>query len=188
MMHKKYSATTADGTGFANQQQSGQDRNASRHSRLDEPVSLSQIFPHLYKQKQWQQAWLLVQLSRDWPRIVGAQVASLTRPAWLRHDVLWIYVQNSAWIHHLQMIKMDLLTQLRQSNKECTINDIRCMMDPVQAEDAAMDHRMERKLETPCPPQAERLELMRQLTEGIEDPDCRRALNGLWQRWLDRQT
>lgn len=187
-MHKKYAAMIPDANPTADRQQSGPDEIVTQHPHLDEPVSLSQIFPNLYKQKQWQQAWLLVQLSRDWPRIVGKQIALLTRPAWLRHDVLWIYVQNSAWIHHVQMIRMDLLERIRQAQEECTINDIRCLMDPVQPADEVVEGKLEVKSKIPCPPQAEQLQRMRQLTESIKDPDCRRALNGLWQRWLDRQT
>jgi len=95
-------------------------------------VPMLAIFPQVYALKQWTGPWRLFGLVQDWPGIVGAEVARLTTPAFFRRDVLWIYVQDSAWMHHLQYVKADLLARINQHLQETPISDLRWQLQPAQ--------------------------------------------------------
>lgn len=134
------------------------------------------IFPQVYALKQWTSPWRLFRLVQEWPAVVGAEVARLTTPAFFRRDVLWISVQDSAWMHHLQFVKADLLTRINQHLQDAPIADLRWQLQPVQ----------------PAPPQSVALPPSRpvdqnreqdfqQLSASIANPECREALRHLWR-------
>ena len=37
-------------------------------------------------------------LSRAWKDVVGERVAAHTMPAWIRSEVLWVFVDGSGWM------------------------------------------------------------------------------------------
>jgi hypothetical protein len=139
------------------------------------------IFPQVYALKQWTGPWRLFGLVQDWPAIVGAEVARLTTPAFFRRDVLWIYVQDSAWMHHLQFVKADLITRINQHLQDRPISDLRWQLQPAQ----------------PVPPQSvaspsclvidrDREQDFQQLSASITNPECREALRHLWRCFAAR--
>ena len=85
---------------------------SDRRSGRDGLRSLDKVLPEVFSHKQWARQWRLFHLLREWPAIVGPRVAELTAPAWFRHDVLWIHVQDSAAMQHLQYLKPDLLARV----------------------------------------------------------------------------
>ncbi len=136
---------------------------------------LNTVFSSVYARKQWQRQWRLFALVQDWPRLVGPEISRLTRPAFFRRDTLWLHVQDSVWMHHLQFIKPDLIARVNQGLPEHPIVDLRWQLDPLPPL-------------CPPPPRPDQLPLDREqehafyrMTESISNLECREALQGLWR-------
>lgn len=146
-----------------------------RNSPPNDLSSLGSLLPAVYSTKQWKNQWLLFRLVRDWPTIVGAEIARLTAPAFFRQDVLWIFVQDSAWMHHMQFIKLDLLVRVNQSLTEKPITDIRWLLQP------ETPRVPERRQSEPHPVYPEQERAFRGMAEGVANQECREALQRLWR-------
>jgi len=129
----------------------------------------------VYSSKNWKIQWRLFRLAQDWPEIVGAEIGRLTSPAFFRQDVLWIFVQDSAWMHHMQFIKLDLLKRLNKVLVEQPATDIRWMLPPL------LPTRPKRERIEPPPVSPEKEQTFRAMTEGVANQECREALHRLWQ-------
>lgn len=143
-----------------------------------EPAPMAELLPAVYSRQEWKKQWRLFRLVREWPAIVGHEVGRLTMPAFFRRDTLWIFVQDSAWMHHFQFIKLDLITRINRALEEQPITDIRWQLQP------QLPTLPERS--TPSPPHAvdpgtERS--FQQMTQCIENQECREALQRLWHHF-----
>jgi hypothetical protein len=138
-------------------------------------TALGDLFSEVYSAKKWTNQWRLFRLFQDWPAIVGVEVARLTTPAFFRQETLWIDVQDSAWMHHLQFIKTDLLTRINQSLAGQPIADIRWQLR------AEAPPQPERCLPPPHAIDREEEQSFCRMTEGIANQECREALQRLWR-------
>ena len=136
---------------------------------------LGDALASVYASKQWSRQWRLFQLVRDWPAIVGEQVAALTAPAFFRRDVLWIYVQDSAWMQHLQYVKIDLLERINAALDDQAATDLRWLQQPFAAPEAT------RSAPEPRPIDPARERLFVEMADSIPNLECRKALLGLWR-------
>jgi len=138
-------------------------------------TALGTVFSGVYATKQWTTQWRLFRLLQDWPAIVGAEVARLTTPAFFRRETLWLHVQDSAWMHHLQYVKPDLLVRINRHLAELPVVDIRWQLQPQPPPQPerrpfkihAVDSEQERSF---C-----------RMTETIANRECREALQRLWR-------
>ncbi|MDR2549418.1 MAG: DUF721 domain-containing protein [Desulfobulbus sp.] len=140
-----------------------------------QPTAMDQALPEVFATKQWGAQWRLFRLLSKWPEVVGAEVAQLTYPAFFRREALCIFVQNSAWMHHLQYVKAELITRINQHLEGQPITDIRW------------------QLHAPAPPppvppapglreiDAHQEHSFCQMTEAIANRECREALQRLWR-------
>nr|WP_321465460.1 DUF721 domain-containing protein [uncultured Desulfobulbus sp.] len=139
-----------------------------------EPAPIADLLPNVYSRQEWKKQWRLFNLVRRWPAIVGREVGRLTMPAFFRQDTLWIYVQDSAWMHHLQFIKLDLMTRINQALEEDPISDIRWQLQPqlptIPKRQAPAPHAVDAKNE----------HLFQEMTACIDNEQCREALQRLW--------
>jgi hypothetical protein len=138
-------------------------------------AALGTVFSGVYSAKKWTSQWRLFRLVRDWPAIVGVEVARLTAPAFFRRETLWIHVQDSAWMHHLQFVKTDLLARINQSLAEQPIADIRWQLQ-VQT-----PPQSERHLSRPHAVDSQQEQSFCRMAEGISNQECREALQRLWR-------
>ncbi len=51
-------------------------------------------------------------LTTEWTELVGAKIASRTRPDGISGRILWIEVATSAWLHELNMLRPQLVSGL----------------------------------------------------------------------------
>ncbi|MBM9538134.1 DUF721 domain-containing protein [Desulfobulbus alkaliphilus] len=148
--------------------------------RAGGPFIVGDSLAGLYASQQWQQHWRLFRLARDWPGIVGEQVARLTAPALFRHNVLWVHVQDSSSMHHLQFVKLDLLARVNQVLGDRPASDIRWMLQPASPPEPEFPNEELR----PVSPEAE--QYFAEMTCGIADQECRQALYRLWRNYSAR--
>ena len=135
----------------------------------------------IYSSKKWKSQWRLFRLVQDWPAIVGTEIARLTAPAFFRQDVLWIFVQDSAWMHHLQFIKLDLMARVNRAIAEQSVTDIRWMLQP------ELLPVPERHTPQPHPVDPEQARSFQGLTESVANQECRKALQRLWQTFASHK-
>jgi len=136
---------------------------------------LAEALAAVYSSKKWQRQWRLFRLAQDWPTIVGTEIGRLTAPAFFRQDVLWIFVQDSAWMQHMQYIKLDLLNRLNRVLAEQPLTDIRWLLQP------SLPPRRERQKAEPLPVSPQQDQRFRAMVESVANPECRQALQRLWQ-------
>jgi hypothetical protein len=150
-------------------------------SRRDGLLPMGTVLPTVFARKEWAGQWRLFQLVRDWPDIVGPRVAELTAPAWFRHDVLWIHVQDSAAMQHLQYLKIDLLARVNKALIDEPASDLRWALQPV------LPPRPEPNAPEPAKVDPVRERAFRDLTASISDPVSREALVRLWRALADHE-
>ncbi len=146
-----------------------------KYDRGNELIPLGDVLASVYTMKQWSRQWRLFRLVRDWPTIVGEQVAALTAPAFFRRDVLWIHVQDSAWMQHLQYVKIDLLERVNGALEDQPAADLRWLQQPFTAPEAS------KSAPEPKPIDPARERLFIELSNSIPNFECRKALLDLWR-------
>lgn len=150
------------------------------------PRLLGRQMERIYGKRGWHHPWQIFTLVREWQAIAGPEIASRTMPAYLRRDVLWVYVQSSAMMQHAQMQKPRLIAAVNQRLEGLQIRDIRWMLEPADLP-APVDRDWSPAEPAPDP---EREEAFRRMASTVADPECRAALLALWrsfQRGPDRE-
>ena len=59
-----------------------------------------------------------------WPRAVGAQIASQTKPDRLHAGTLFVRASSSVWVHELHFMKEDIRSKLNELSGKETVRDI----------------------------------------------------------------
>ncbi len=126
--------------------------------------------------------WDLYQLNQAWAFVAGKRAAAQTQPAWIRQDVLWVFVNGSAWMQELTYMKPEILARANDCLESVVLVDIRWLQQPQQYEPL---QRME--LNVPdyiISPEKE--EKFLQMSKTVADSDCQQALFKLWQTFQKR--
>jgi predicted nucleic acid-binding Zn ribbon protein len=121
--------------------------------------------------------WDLYQLNRAWGVVVGKRAAAHTQPAWIRKDVLWVFVSGSAWMQELNYIKPEILVKANECLDSVALVDIRWLQQPAQDSSLQpVEFKVPDRAITP-----EREEGFLQMSKTVADTDCQQALFKLWQ-------
>ena len=67
-----------------------------------------------------------------WPQVVDQAVAQNTRPAAMKGDLLLVHVSSSPWIHRLQFLKQDIITQLNTAMGKTAVRDMTFKIGPLK--------------------------------------------------------
>ena len=135
-------------------------------------VTMKQLLPAFYRERQWQDAWQLQGLYNKWASIVGPKAARHSLPAALRGQILWIYVSHAVWAQELYYRQPELFRRIRPFMAGRKVLGIRCVAEPswfvqAQPEEAS-----------PVPDKAEPLP---SAFAAIADATSREALGRLWR-------
>jgi len=60
----------------------------------------------------------------DWDRLVGPQIAAVTKPKGMAEDTLFVSVATSAWLMELNLMKGELMRRINAGKKEGRIRAI----------------------------------------------------------------
>lgn len=145
--------------------------------------TLPSVFGDLYANKEWASQWELFTLVRDWPSIVGEQIAEVTRPAFFRKQTLCIHVENSAWMQHLQYLQPELLNKVNKAMEKNRITDFRWLLKPQNLTVFPEEEQVAPAL----PVDRQRCLDFRELIAGVGDEACRRSLFNLWYAFQSRR-
>ncbi|PIE56074.1 MAG: hypothetical protein CSA34_05880 [Desulfobulbus propionicus] len=130
---------------------------------------------HVYARKAWQGQWPLLLLHRRWKELFGPLLGEMSAPAFFRHDVLWVEVRSSVMMHHMQMLKPQLLEAIRGCLPDRQVEDLRWQLV----------HRVPEKEPSSMPKRAQvdpvEAERFSSMAAAVGDEACRQALCQLWQ-------
>ncbi len=121
--------------------------------------------------------WDIYRLNRAWGFVAGKRAAAHTQPAWIRKDVLWVYVSGSAWMQELSYMKPEILARANGCLNSVVLVDIRWLQQP--AENMSLqpvELKVPDRVITP-----EKEEKFLQMSKTVADSDCQQALFKLWQ-------
>lgn len=138
---------------------------------------LSSSLRELFFRKNWSLIWQTYTLGQNWAKIVGKDIAKKCEPAYIQKNTLWIYVESSVLMQHMQPQKLSLIEKVNNLLPDAGIEDIRWAMQPAKpfSETAATVTEQVRK---PAPEEREAFEAM---ASTVEDKKCRKALQKLWR-------
>jgi predicted nucleic acid-binding Zn ribbon protein len=138
--------------------------------------SLAATFAGIIRDKDWEKKFDQHRVFPIWSEIVDPETAAHARPVKVVNDVLWVEVDNSAWVQQLQFTKLDLLDRLNDHLRVSYFTDIRFTVgESVRSEEPARKPALR-----VVPPSEEEIESFRNQLEFIEDEEIKEAMTRLW--------
>lgn len=139
---------------------------------------LSTNLQGVFNNKNWHLLWRTYKLVEQWPDLVGKTVASRSEPAYIKKNILWVYVHDSVWMQHLNTQKNVLLEKIQSFDKDWVVEDIRWLLHPgtnigIKSNETQADNK---KVEIDPEEQKE----FEKISISIKNEQCRYALNRLW--------
>src|SRR5271166_1544353 len=113
----------------------------------------------------------IVRLAKAWPEIVGETIARRTEIVSLKFHTAVVKVSGAMWIQELNLMKMQILSRLRDSLHDDSVRDIRFVK-------GTLSRRERPKLR--AVPRATRHHV--ELPE-LKDPELRKAFEDLIEAW-----
>jgi predicted nucleic acid-binding Zn ribbon protein len=74
----------------------------------------------------------LAQVWRRWNGVVGKAIAENAQPAAFKGRILLVYVSNSTWLHQLQFLKKEILSNLNADLAKTAIEEIKFKIGPIE--------------------------------------------------------
>ena len=138
--------------------------------------SLKATFAGIIRDKDWETKFDQHRVFLIWSELVDGETGAHARPLKIINDVLWVEVDNSAWVQQLQFKKLELLDQLNDHLRVSYFTDIRFTV----GDSAKIDKQKEKLTPRVVPPSDEEIERFRKQIEFIEDEEIREAMTRLW--------
>jgi predicted nucleic acid-binding Zn ribbon protein len=113
----------------------------------------------------------IVRLMRTWPEVVGDTIANRTQVQSLKFHTAVVKVSGAMWIQELNLMKMQILSRIREALHDDTVRDIRFVK-------GTLSRRERPRLRSV--PRATRHSI--KLPE-LKDPELRRAFESLIEAW-----
>lgn len=145
-------------------------------------IRLDSLFAELFKKRQWDKRLALHAVFRDWPQVVGPEIAERTAPQVIRGTVLWIAVSDSVWMQQLHLQKQILLERINAKVRGTEkISDVRFQIDAALGEERMVADRPHSAISPqPVDPEAQRS--FEQMIAAIGDAELRTRLLVLWRK------
>ncbi|MFH1019528.1 MAG: DUF721 domain-containing protein [Pseudomonadota bacterium] len=140
------------------------------------------LFVELFKKRQWDKRLALHAIFRNWPQVVGPEIAERTEPQVIRGTVLWIAVSDSVWMQQLHLQKQPLLEHINSNLRGAgKISDIRFQIDAALGEEKIVAD-IPKPVVAPQPIDPEEQKGFEQLIAAIGDAELRTRLLALWRK------
>ncbi len=137
---------------------------------------LANLLPHFSRQRGWEEQLDLHSLFEHWYDLLDSEITDHCQPVKIVKKVLWVEVENSAWLQQFQFQKMLILDMLNKSLRLSTLKDLRFCMAEREHDVAEEDGPLLRYVQPP----AKDIAAFEQQVESIADKDVREALLRLW--------
>ena len=140
------------------------------------------LFAELFKKRQWDKRLALHAVFRNWPQVVGSEIAERTEPQVIRGTVLWIAVSDSVWMQQLHLQKQTLLEHINSNLRgSAEISDVRFQIDAALGEEKVV-LQSPPPAAPPPPVDPEEQKGFERMIGAITDAELRARLLALWQK------
>lgn len=92
--------------------------------------SVADVLPGVVKKMGLAVPFWMEILRRDWPSIVGPDVAKRSRPGHLENKTLTIFVSHPTWLMELKRMERQVLDRVRAACGGETVRAVRLALDP----------------------------------------------------------
>jgi predicted nucleic acid-binding Zn ribbon protein len=89
------------------------------------PIHIGSILNSTLRTLQEQTDGELARVWRIWDEAVGEAVASAARPAAFKGRLLYVNVSSSPWLHQLQFLKKDIVSNLNKALGRNVVEDVK---------------------------------------------------------------
>ena len=137
---------------------------------------LENLLPQLSRQQGWEEKLELHSVFLRWTDLVDSDVSAHCRPLKIVKNVLWIEVENSAWLQQLQFQSVMLLEIMNNSLPKARFEAVRFCIE----ERAGKSDKTDEPSLYYVQPPAEEIAAFEQQVASISDPDAREALIRFW--------
>lgn len=151
----------------------GQSMAKGRKKDKEKPVS--SLIPGIIRDRGWQKQIELHSIFPHWKEVVDPDAAEHAVPLKIVRGVLWLEVENSAWLQQLQFQKVLLLEAINGFLKKSSIRDVRFVLPSGDAKDDKKDDRI--RFIAPSPEEVKEFEKQ---VAFIEDEKVRESLIRFW--------
>ena len=134
------------------------------------------VLPSLMRERGWEKQLDLHSIFPRWQELVGEEVGEHARPLKIVRGTLWMEVENSSWLQHLQYQKIELLDLLNQSLRLTKLSDIKMILPVGQKESTKEPERSVSFVR----PDEKKIAAFEQQVSCIADEKCREALMQFW--------
>lgn len=136
----------------------------------------AEILPHLIRESGWEIQLDLHSVFADWRKIAAPEIADHCRPVKVRRGVLWLEVENSAWLQQLRFQKHQLLEAVNATLKHSSFQDIKLVLPEKNTQ------KNQEKSSGLCfvSPPPEAVAAFERQIAFIDDEKCREALLRFW--------
>ena len=146
-----------------------------RFQNPKDPQSLSILLGGIARGQGWQQQLDRHSLFLHWDTLVDKSTSTHAQPLKIIGNVLWLEVENSAWMQQLQFQKIPLLEVLNTTLRLSRLEDIRFTL--IDRQKAKEQNRQTVHFVQPSPTARDAFEIQ---IGGIEDATIRKSLMSLW--------
>lgn len=136
---------------------------------------LVHLLPQLSKHRGWEEQLDMHSLFVRWPKLVDRDTALHCKPLKIVKKVLWVEVENSAWLQQLQFQTVPLLEILNNALSISRLEGLRFCIAEKEKEKAGTGPLLRY-----VPPPAEELAAFERQVESITDKETREALIRFW--------
>jgi len=137
---------------------------------------LENLLPQLSQQRGWEEQLDLHSIFVRWHELVDSEMAEHCQPLKIVKKVLWLEVENSAWLQQLQFQTVLLLDIL---NKSLRLSKLKGLRFCVAEKERCKEEKNEPSLRYVQPP-ARDIAAFKQQAGSISDKDARDALVRFW--------
>lgn len=148
--------------------------------KRDNQKSVAGILPDIMQDKGWAKQLDLHSFFPIWRDLVHEDLANYAKPLKIERGVLWLEVENSAWLQQFQYEKMGLLDQLNSYLQLSQLKDIKMLLPKGKDSGADQARARSKKKVTFEKPDDKSIAAFQRQIESIEDEKCRDSLMRFW--------
>ncbi len=93
------------------------------------------LVEHILRRNKLWQGYLQYRLLQQWPDLVGATIAEISRADSISNGILYVKVKDSVWSYHLSLMKPQFIDKLNKQAGSRLIKDIYFQIGSLEKKD-----------------------------------------------------
>lgn len=143
-------------------------------------VPVDEIVADLIEKNGWEKQLEMYSLFSRWEELVSKELHEHCRPVRINRDILWLEVDNSAWMAQLGYQKYAILDTLNSVLRLGCIREIKMALSKKEAEFSPVKSRSGPRVVYEPPPVEEIARFRKKIHGVIKDDACREGLEEFW--------